>query len=87
MPIAPRPPTSRRARPRSSGNVGRLLRGDDAAPTLTLETKIRFAGAEERVAFARELQEAIAVLVSRYHDSADDGRAFTVLDVAHPEAT
>jgi DNA-binding transcriptional ArsR family regulator len=68
-------------------DVGRLLKVDEAAPTLTLETRIRFAGAEDRAAFARELQEAVASLVSRYHDDgADGGRTFTVLVAAHPEA-
>lgn len=69
-------------------DVGRLLRADDRAPTLTLETRIRFAGAGERAAFARDLQAAIETLVSRYHDSGAEGdRTFTVLVVAHPEAT
>jgi DNA-binding transcriptional ArsR family regulator len=68
-------------------DVGRLLKVDEAAPTLTLETRIRFACAADRAAFARELQEAVASLVSRYHDDgADDGRTFTVLVAAHPEA-
>jgi DNA-binding transcriptional ArsR family regulator len=69
-------------------DLGRLLRTGDASPTLPPEPRIRFAGVEERAAFARDLQEAIATLVSRYHDSgADGGTAFTVLVAAHREAT
>jgi DNA-binding transcriptional ArsR family regulator len=69
-------------------DVGLLLEANEASPTLTLETQIRFADAEDRAAFARELQEAVATLVSRYHDSgAAGGRTFTVLVAAHPGAT
>jgi DNA-binding transcriptional ArsR family regulator len=68
-------------------DVGRLLRRGEAVPTLTLETEIRFAGADERAAFARDLQRAIARLVSRYHDAgADEGSTFTVLVAAHRKA-
>jgi DNA-binding transcriptional ArsR family regulator len=69
-------------------DVGRLLRTEEQVPTLTLETRIRFAGADERAAFARDLQDAIAKLASRYHDdSADGDRTFTVLVAAHPEGS
>ena len=68
-------------------DIGRLLGNADGVPTLTLETQIRFADAEERAAFARDLQQAIAGLVSRYHDNgARGGSTFTVLVAAHPEA-
>jgi len=67
-------------------DVGRLLKAHELSPTLTLETQIRFASAEDRAGFARELQEAVATLVSRYHDSgAEGGRTFTLLVAAHPE--
>ena len=67
-------------------DIGRLLRTEERVPTLTLETGIRFAGADERAAFARDLQEAIATLTSRYHDTgADGGRTFTLVVAAHPE--
>lgn len=68
-------------------DVGRLLARAEPVPTLTLETEIRFAGEEERAAFARDLRTAVEELVSRYHD--DRARAeprFTLLVAAHPEA-
>lgn len=65
-------------------DVGRLLGGDERVPTLTLETQITFASDDERTAFARDLQAAIAGLVTRYHD-AGGSSAFTVLVAAHPE--
>jgi DNA-binding transcriptional ArsR family regulator len=68
-------------------DVGVLLGGEEPVPTLTLETQIRFASADERAAFAHDLQEAIERLVSRYHDdSAGSERRFTLLVAAHPEA-
>jgi DNA-binding transcriptional ArsR family regulator len=68
-------------------DVGVLIGGAGPVPTLTLETQIRFASAEERAAFARDLQEAIERLVSRYHDDRAGGeRRFTLLVAAHPEA-
>ena len=68
-------------------DVGRLLGGAQPVPTLTLETQIRFAGEEERAAFAHDLREAIERLVSTYHDDrAGDERRFTLLVAAHPEA-
>jgi DNA-binding transcriptional ArsR family regulator len=69
-------------------DVGLLLNGPEPVPTLTLETQIRFAGADERSAFARDLQEAVELLVSRYHDGrARGGRSFTLLVAAHPETS
>jgi DNA-binding transcriptional ArsR family regulator len=68
-------------------DVGLLLGGDEPVPTLTVETQIRFASADDRAAFARDLQAAIERLVSRYHDDrARGGRRFTLLVAAHPEA-
>src|SRR4051812_13357232 len=67
-------------------DVGLLLGGDEPVPTLTVETQIRFASADDRAAFARDLQAAIEQLVSRYHDDrARGGRRFTLLVAAHPE--
>ena len=67
--------------------MGLLIGGAGRVPTLTLETKIRFASADERAAFARDLQEAIERLVSTYHDDRARGeRRFTRLVAAHPEA-
>jgi DNA-binding transcriptional ArsR family regulator len=66
-------------------DVGQLLGAAEPVPTLTLETQIRFAGAEERAAFARDLQEAFERLVSTYHDERGE-RTFTLLVAVHPEA-
>jgi DNA-binding transcriptional ArsR family regulator len=53
--------------------------------TLTVDTEIRFRSATERAAFTNELTEAIAKLVSKYHDaSAAGGRAHRLVLVAHP---
>ena len=45
--------------------------------TLGLETQIRFASAADRAAFAEDLQQAMATLISRYHDeTAPNGRSY-----------
>src|SRR5262245_36337346 len=68
-------------------DVGLLLDGGEPAPTLSVETQIRFASAEARAGFARDLQAAIEELVSRYHDDrARDQRRFTLFVAAHPVA-
>lgn len=68
-------------------DVGLLLGGAEPVPTLTLETRIRFASADDRAAFARDLQRAVEALVASYHDDRDAGEpAFTLLVAAHPEA-
>jgi hypothetical protein len=44
-----------------------------------------FLAGTDRAAFSRELAEAIAKLVSKYHDeSAPGGRAHRLVVVAHP---
>jgi DNA-binding transcriptional ArsR family regulator len=54
-------------------------------PTLALDTEIRFRSAAERAAFSRELTQAVATLVARYHDAAaPGGRAHRLVIVAHP---
>jgi hypothetical protein len=94
--LGPLAPDSRELRDRTSAeflaaragevirDLGRLLAGDERVPTLTLETQITFASDHERAAFARDLQAAIAELISRYHD-AGGGNTFTVLVAAYPE--
>lgn len=53
--------------------------------TLSIDTEIRFRSAADRAAFSNELADAIARLVSVYHDeSAESGRAHRVVIVAHP---
>jgi DNA-binding transcriptional ArsR family regulator len=67
-------------------DVGVLLASSRPAPTLTIETQIRFASPEERAAFALDLRNAIEALVSRYHDDRARGqRRFTLFVAAHPE--
>ena len=53
--------------------------------TLAVDTEVRFRSASDRAAFSTELTEAIAKLVSKYHDeSAPGGRAHRLVVVAHP---
>lgn len=53
--------------------------------TLAVDTEVRFRSATERAAFTNELTEAIAKLVSKYHDaSAPGGRSHRLVVVAHP---
>jgi DNA-binding transcriptional ArsR family regulator len=54
-------------------------------PTLALEVDVRFASAAQRNAFADELADAVARLVSRYHDErAPKGRVFRFHLGAYP---
>jgi DNA-binding transcriptional ArsR family regulator len=53
--------------------------------TLSVDTEVRFRSPTDRAAFTNELTEAIAKLVSKYHDeSAPGGRAHRLVVVAHP---
>jgi DNA-binding transcriptional ArsR family regulator len=55
--------------------------------TLAVDTEIRFRSAADRAAFSHELTDAIAQLVSKYHDeSAPGGRAHRLMVVAYPLA-
>ena len=69
--------------------VADLVRRANAAgkrlATLAIDTEVRFRSPTDRAAFSRELTEAIAGLVSKYHDeSAPGGRAHRLVIVAHP---
>ncbi|MBL8762486.1 MAG: helix-turn-helix transcriptional regulator [Phycisphaerae bacterium] len=69
--------------------VGDLVRRATAAgkrlATLSVDTEVRFRSASDRAAFTSELAEAVARLVSKYHDeSAPGGRAHRLVVVAHP---
>src|SRR6202163_4744847 len=69
--------------------VGALVRRATEAgkrlATLAVDTEVRFRSATDRAAFSHELTEAIAKLVSKYHDdSAPGGRAHRLVVVAHP---
>jgi DNA-binding transcriptional ArsR family regulator len=53
--------------------------------TLSVDTEVRFRSPTDRAAFTQELTEAVATLVSKYHDaSAPGGRAHRLVIVAHP---
>ena len=53
--------------------------------TLGIATEVRFRSAVDRSAFSAELTEAIATLVSKYHDQhSPGGRAHRLMVVAHP---
>jgi predicted transcriptional regulator len=53
--------------------------------TMTLESELRFASVEARNAFAKELSDAVAHLVVKYHDAtAPGGRGFRVVVGAYP---
>jgi DNA-binding transcriptional ArsR family regulator len=53
--------------------------------TLAVDAEIRFRSATDRAAFSNELTEAVAKLVSKYHDeSAPGGRLHRLVVVAHP---
>ena len=69
--------------------VGALVRRANESSkrlaTLAVDTEVRFRSPADRAAFSHELTEAIAKLVSKYHDeSAPGGRAHRLVVVAHP---
>src|SRR5512146_1541622 len=69
--------------------VGDLVRRAQKAgkrlATLSVDTEIRFRSPTDRAAFTRELTEAVAALVAKYHDAtAPGGRAHRLVVVAHP---
>ncbi|SOB84887.1 Predicted transcriptional regulator, ArsR family [Streptomyces sp. 1331.2] len=68
--------------------VGTLLTGAARArrrvATFGIDAQVRFASAADRTAFADELAQAVATLVSRYHDeSAPGGRSHRVVVGLH----
>lgn len=67
------------------GLVRRATETGKRLATLSVDTEVRFRSAADRAAFSAELTEAIAALVSKYHDeSAPGGRAHRLVVVAHP---
>lgn len=58
-------------------DVGTLITGADRAgrrvATFAIDGEVRFASAERRAEFARELGDAVAGLVARYHDADAEG--------------
>jgi DNA-binding transcriptional ArsR family regulator len=74
------------------GEVGDLVRRADLAgkrlSTLSLDTQVRFRSAADRARFTRELADAVADLVARYHAAdAPGGRAYRLVVAAHPFPT
>nr|WP_223242339.1 helix-turn-helix domain-containing protein [Streptomyces sp. CBMA123] len=68
--------------------VGALLTGASRAgrrvATFGIDAQVRFASAADRTAFAEELAQSVATLVSRYHDeSAPGGRSHRVVVGLH----
>ena len=73
-------------------DVGLLITGAAKArqrvATFGMDGEVRFATAAERAAFADELTQAVAALVSKYHDeSAPGGRKHRVVVAVHPSIT
>jgi DNA-binding transcriptional ArsR family regulator len=65
--------------------VRRADRTDKRVATLAVDAEVSFRSASERAAFTQELTDAIASLVSKYHDAAAPGaRAHRLVVVAHP---
>ena len=65
--------------------VRRAKKAGKRLATLAIDTEVRFRSATDRAAFANELTEAVATLVSKYHDpSVPGGRAHRLVVVAHP---
>jgi DNA-binding transcriptional ArsR family regulator len=64
--------------------VLRANRAGKRLATLSIDTEVRFRSPTDRAAFTHELTEAVASLVSKYHDqSAPSGRAHRLVVVAH----
>jgi DNA-binding transcriptional ArsR family regulator len=69
--------------------VAELARGAERAgkslPTLSIDSEIRFASADDRAAFTDALAEAVTTLAARYHDEqAPSGRWHRLIVAAHP---
>jgi DNA-binding transcriptional ArsR family regulator len=65
--------------------VRRAKETDKRLATLAVDAEVRFRSATDRAAFSSELTEAVAKLVSKYHDaSAPGGRVHRLVLVAHP---
>jgi DNA-binding transcriptional ArsR family regulator len=69
--------------------VGDLARRSDNAgqklATLTIDTQIRFATADDRAAFSEELAATVTSLAAKYHDeTTKGGRWHRLIVAAHP---
>lgn len=68
-----------------SNLVRRAATANKRLATLAVDSEVCFRSAKDRAAFSQELAEAIAKLVSKYHDdSAPGGRMHRLVVVAHP---
>ena len=73
---------------RAVREVGELLRGAQGTgkrvPTLSIDTEVRFASADDRAACAAELADAVRTIVARYHDeSSPGGRWYRIVAISH----
>jgi hypothetical protein len=73
-------------------DVGALITGSAKArkrvATFAIDGEVRFATTADRAAFAEELAESVAALVSKYHDAgAERGRDHRVIVAVHPSVT
>jgi hypothetical protein len=73
-------------------DVGTLMKGAARSrqrlATFTMDTEIRFASPDDRAAFAAELTDAVAGLVTKYHDeSASGGRDHHLVIAVHPSVS
>lgn len=74
---------------RLTRDVGALITGAAKAKkrvaTFAMDGEVRFASATDRAAFAEELANAVAGLISKYHDeSAEGGRDHRIVVAVHP---
>lgn len=68
-----------------SGLVRRAAEQGKRLATLAVDAEVRFRSPADREAFSRELAEAVAMLVAKYHDdSTPGGRTHRLVLVAHP---
>ena len=67
------------------GLVRRAAEQGKRLATLAVDAEVRFKSPADRAAFSRELAEAVAMLVAKYHDdSTPGGRTHRLVLVAHP---
>lgn len=67
---------------RELGDVVRATPAGQRLPTLTVDTVVGFRSADDRSAFAADLQAAVATLVAQYHH--DDGRPHRLTVTSYP---
>ena len=74
---------------RAVREVGELLRGAERVgkrlPTLSIDTDVCFASADDRAACAAELAHAVRTIAARYHnESSAGGRWYRIVAISHP---